>query len=319
MAEVLVTRRLPEGGTDPLVSAGHHVLGGVRETPWGPDELAAAVPDVDGLVCLLDERVDEGVLERGAAGRLKVVANVAVGYDNIDVTAAARLGIVVCNTPGVLDEATADVAFLLVLAAARLASDAERELRAGRFTGWGIDKYLGRDVAGAVLGIVGYGRIGRAVAARGAGFGMTVLHHSRTPTGEPGYVAGLEELLERADIVSLHVPLTDDTRHLIGPRELERMGPGSVLVNTARGPVVDEEALAEALESGTIFAAGLDVYEREPAVHPRLLAAPRTVLLPHIGSATFTTRCTMARLASSQVCDVLAGAVPPHPVLPAVR
>ena len=319
MAEVLVTRRLPAGGTDPLLSAGHHVLGGVRETPWGSDELAAAVPDVDGLVCLLDERVDEGVLERGAAGRLKVVANVAVGYDNIDVSAAARLGIVVCNTPGVLDEATADVAFLLVLAAARLASDAERELRAGRFTGWGIDKYLGRDVAGAVLGIVGYGRIGRAVAARGAGFGMTVLHHSRTPTGEPGYVAGLDELLERADIVSLHVPLTDDTRHLIGPRELERMGPGSVLVNTARGPVVDEEALAEALESGTVFAAGLDVYEREPAVHPRLLAAPRTVLLPHIGSATFTTRRTMARLASSQVCDVLAGVAPPHPVLPAVR
>jgi glyoxylate reductase len=318
VAEVLVTRRLPDGGTDPLVSAGHHVLGGVRETPWGPGELAAAVAGVDGLVCLLDEPVDAAVLERGAAGRLKVVANVAVGYDNIDVSTAARLGIVVCNTPGVLDEATADVAFLLVLAAARLASDAERELRAGRFTGWGIDKYLGRDVAGAVLGIVGYGRIGRAVAARGAGFGMTVLHHSRTPTGEPGWVADLDELLERADVVSLHVPLGEETRHLIGRRELARMGPDAVLVNTARGPVVDEEALAEALEAGTIFAAGLDVYEREPAVHPRLLAAPRTVLLPHIGSATTSTRLTMARLACSQVCDVLAGVSPPHPVLPAV-
>lgn len=318
MAEVLVTRLLPAGGTDPLVAAGHHVLGAVRETPWQQAELAAAVPDVDGLVCLLDERIDAGILERGAAGRLKVVANVAVGYDNIDVAAAARLGIVVCNTPGVLDEATADVAFLLVLAAARLASDAERELRQGRFSGWGIDKYLGRDVAGATLGLVGYGRIGRAVARRAAGFGMPVLHHTRTATGEPGHVAALDELLDRADIVSLHVPLSDGTRHLIGRRELARMGPGSVLVNTARGPVVDEEALAEALETGAIFAAGLDVYEREPAVHPRLLAAPRTVLLPHIGSATTSTRLTMARLACSQVCDVLAGAAPPHPVLPRV-
>lgn len=313
MAFVLVTRRLPEGGTDPLTAAGHVVVGDDGRERWDHDELSAVAATCDGVVCVLEDRIDAQLLGR-AAGRLKVVANVAVGYDNIDVRAAQRLGVVVCNTPGVLDDATADVAFLLVLAAARLAADAEGDLRAGRFSGWRLTGYLGRDVSGAVLGLVGYGRIGRAVARRAGGFGMTVLHHCRTPTGERGYVGDLATLLERADIVSLHVPLTDDTHHLVGRAELERMGPRSVLVNTARGPVVDEEALAEALHDGTIFAAGLDVYEHEPQVHPRLLDAPRTVLLPHIGSATTATRTAMARLACQQVCDVLAGLPPAHPV-----
>ena len=316
---VLVTRRLPEGSLDPLVDAGVVVQGGTDELPWERDVLAGAVAGVDGLVCLLDDPVDATVLRHGAGGKLRVVANVAVGYDNIDVATAAALGIVVCNTPGVLDAATADVAFLLVLAATRRSSDAEAELRSGGFTGWGLDKYLGRDVSGAVLGLVGYGRIGRAVAARAAGFGMTVLHHRPTPTGEPGYVGTLDELLERSDIVSLHVPLTEGTRHLIGRAELARMGPGAVLVNTSRGPVVDEEALADALHAGTIFGAGLDVYEHEPIVHPRLLDAPHTVLLPHIGSATVTTRQAMARLACAQVRDVLQGRAPAHPVTPPGR
>lgn len=313
---VLVTRRLPEGSLDPLLDAGVVVQGGIDELPWERDVLAGVVAEVDGLVCLLDDPVDATVLRHGAAGKLRVVANVAVGYDNIDVLTAAELGVVVCNTPDVLDAATADVAFLLVLAASRRSSDAETELRSGRFTGWGLAKYLGRDVSCGVLGLVGYGRIGRAVAARAAGFGMTVLHHRRTPTGEPGYVGTLDELLERSDIVSLHVPLTDRTRHLIGPDELSRMGPASVLVNTSRGAVVDEEALADALHAGTIFAAGLDVYEHEPVVHPRLLDAPHTVLLPHIGSATVTTRRAMARLACTQVRDVLQGRPPAHPVTP---
>jgi glyoxylate reductase len=309
-----VTRRLPEGGTAPLTEAGHAVLGGTKDDAWEPGALAAAFGKVDGVVCLLADRIDATVLQAGATAGLKVVANVAVGYDNIDVAAAAALGIVVCNTPGVLDQSTADLAFLLVLAASRLTSEAEGDLRAGRWPGWGITQYLGRDVHGAVLGVVGYGRIGRAVAARGRGFGMEVLHHSRRPTGEPGYVAELDDLLERSDVVSLHVPLTDSTRHLIGRPELERLGPDGVLVNTARGPVVDEEALADALHDGTIFAAGLDVFEREPVVHERLLSAPRAVLLPHIGSATTATRTAMARLACRQVVDVLAGRVPPHPV-----
>ncbi len=310
MARVLVTRILPDGGLDPLVARGHEIVQRADDTPFSHDELVAAVADVDATVCLLTDRVDEAVLTAGAAGRLKVVANVAVGYDNIDVAAARRLGVDVCNTPGVLDETTADLAFLLILAASRLVWDAERDLRAGTWGGWGINQYLGRDVHGAVLGLVGYGRIGAAVARRAAGFGMRVLHHTRRDTSVPGYTASLDALLAEADIVSLHVPLNDSTRHLVGGRELGLMRRGAVLVNTARGPVVDEEALADALHAGTIFAAGLDVYEGEPRVHPRLLDAPRTVLLPHIGSATQATRARMAQMACDGVCAVLDGSRP---------
>ena len=305
MARVLVTRALPPGSLGPL--AGHELVGPpAGDAPMSPDELAAAAPTVDAMVSLLTDRIDATVLRAGA-GRLRVVANVAVGYDNIDVGTARELGIVVCNTPGVLDETTADVAFLLLLAASRLATGAEADLRAGRWTGWGINQYLGQDVHGATLGIVGWGRIGQAVARRAAGFGMTVLHHARRDTGEPGYVAELDELLGRVDAVSLHVPLTAETRHLIDARRLGLMRPTAVLVNTARGPVVDEAALAAALHAGRLFAAGLDVYEREPAVHPELLTAPRTVLLPHIGSASVATRTRMGRTAAESVRRVLAG------------
>jgi len=218
----------------------------------------------------------------------------------------------VCNTPGVLDETTADLAFLLILGAARLASEAEADLRAGRWHGWGINQYLGRDVHGATLGLVGHGRIGQAVARRAAGFGMEVLHHTRTDTGLPGWRGDLDTMLTASDVVSLHVPLSDATHHLIDARRLALMRPTAVVVNTARGPVVDEEALAIALEEGRIFAAGLDVFEREPEVHPRLLAAPRTALLPHIGSASVATRTRMARLACEGVVAVLGGAEPPN-------
>ncbi|MGZ4795622.1 MAG: 2-hydroxyacid dehydrogenase [Acidimicrobiia bacterium] len=313
MGRVLVTRGLPAGGTDPLVAAGHEVVARADDTPFTADELRAALAEVDAVVCLLTDRIDESVLAAGAE-RLRVVANVAVGYDNVDVAAARARGITVCNTPGVLDETTADLAFLLVLAAARLAHEAEDDLRNGRWAGWGINQYLGRDVHGATLGLVGYGRIGRAVARRATGFGMTVLHHTRTDTGEHGWVGDLHRLLADADIVSLHVPLTDATRGLIGAAELAAMRPHAVLVNTARGPVVDEAALAAALTDGTIFAAGLDVFEREPEVHPALLAAPRTVLLPHVGSASVATRTRMAQLACAGVVAVLAGETPPNVV-----
>jgi len=310
-ARVLVTRRLPDGGLDPL--AAHELLGpNADDSPFSRDELRAHAAEVDGIVCVLTDGIDADLLKVGAAARLRVVANVAVGYDNIDVAAARELGIVVCNTPGVLDDTTADLAFTLVLAAARLAHDAEADLRAGRWPGWGITQYLGQDVHGATLGIVGYGRIGRAVARRAAGFDMRVLHHTRSHTGEPGYVADLDELLLESDIVSLHVPGGDATRHLIDARRLALMKPTAVLVNTARGPVVDEEALADALHAGRLFAAGLDVFEREPLIHPKLMDAPRTVLLPHIGSASQATRTQMARLASSAVATVLAGGVPPN-------
>jgi glyoxylate reductase len=312
VARVVVTRTLPAGGLDPLVEGGHDIVQRPDDTPYSHDELISAAAGADALVCLLTDRIDRAVLAAGAAGGLKVVGNVAVGYDNVDITAATELGVAVCNTPGVLDETTADLAFLLILAASRLGWEAERDLRAG-WEGWGINQYLGRDVHGAVLGLVGYGRIGAAVARRAAdGFGMKVLHHTRRPTGIPGYTESLDELLAHSDIVSLHVPLNDATRHLIGRRELGLMPRHAVLVNTARGPVVDEEALAEALHEGTIFGAGLDVYEHEPTVHPRLLTAPHTVLLPHIGSATLATRSRMAQMACDGVCAVLDGRKPPN-------
>ncbi|HMF03896.1 MAG TPA: D-glycerate dehydrogenase [Acidimicrobiia bacterium] len=316
MARVLVTRRLPPGGLDPLTEAGHELVEPEAER-FTQNEIVALAPDVDAIVSLLTDRIDASVLTAGAP-RLRVVANVAVGYDNIDLDAATERGVLVCNTPGVLDETTADLAFLLVLAAARRAWEAESDLRGGRWRGWDIDQYLGRDVHGAVLGVVGFGGIGQAVARRAAGFGMEVLHHTRRDTDMVGWRGDLDALLADSDIVTLHVPLTAETRHLVDARRLRLMKRDAVLVNTSRGPVVDEEALATALEDGTIFAAGLDVYEREPEVHPRLLAAPRTVLLPHIGSASVATRTRMAQVAARNVVAALAGERPENLVpLPA--
>jgi glyoxylate reductase len=316
VSRVLVTSQLPPGSLDPLLAAGHEITQNPGDVPFTPDKLTAAVQGADGLVCLLTDRIDQRVIEAGTGGngRLKVVATVSVGHDNVDVAAAAAAGVVVCNTPGVLDQTTADLAWTLIMAASRLTSPAERDLRGGLWPGWGIGQYLGHDVHDRVLGVVGWGRIGKAVARRAVGFDMRVLHHARRPTGEPGYTAELDELIGAADIVSLHVPLSQETYHLIDERRLALMKPTAVVVNTARGPIVDEAALAAALHSGALFAAGLDVYEKEPAVHPDLLAAPRTVLLPHIGSATIETRTAMARLAASGVAAVLAGEVPANAV-----
>ncbi len=281
------------------------------------DELVQLAAECDGIVCHLTDRIDTAVLSSGGNGRLRVVANAAVGYDNIDLVSAHAMGITVCNTPGVLDETTADLTFLLILTATRLGTDAERDLREGRWTGWGFGTHLARDVHGATLGLVGFGRIARAVAQRADGFNMGVIHTARHDTGVTGFVPKLDELLERSDIVSLHVPLSESTRHLIGAAQLARMKPTAVLINTARGPVVDENALADALENGIIYSAGLDVFDGEPNVNPRLLSAPRATLLPHIGSATIATRTRMARLACQGVCDVLAGRTPPNAVVPA--
>ena len=235
MARVLVTRRLTSGGTDPLVAAGHDIIGPLPDdAPMSADELCEGAATSDAIVCLLTDRIDAAVLAAGAkGGRLRVVANAAVGYDNIDVATARGLGIAVCNTPGVLDATTADLAFLLILAATRTASLAEDDLRNGRWKGWGFTTHLAQDVHGATLGLVGYGRIAQAVAARAQGFDMEVLHTSRHDTGRAGYVATLPELLERCDIVSLHVPLTEATHHLIGAAELALMKPTAVLINTA--------------------------------------------------------------------------------------
>ncbi len=314
MARILVTRRMPGDGLSLLGE--HEVVGpNPDDRPFTRDELCEQAGGVDAIVCLLTDRIDERVLEAGR-GRLRVVGNVAVGYDNVDIEAAARLAVAVCNTPGVLDETTADIAFLLILAASRRAREAEAELRDGHWQGFRIDHLLGRDVHGATLGLVGYGRIARAVARRASGFGMRVFHHARRDTGCEGYVASLDQLIPQVDILSLHVPGGPQTRHLIDARRISLLRRSAVLVNTARGSVVDEAALADALVAGRLFAAGLDVYEREPEVHPRLLTAPRTVLLPHIGSASLATRSEMVRLAVRGVTQVLAGETPPNLVTP---
>lgn len=316
MAEkVLVTREIPEAGLRLLEDFDVTVL---AEAPPSRDELLEAVRSANGVLATATEKVDGEVMDAAGEG-LAVVANMAVGYDNIDVEAASERSVVVTNTPGVLDETTADVAFMLLLAAARRLGEGERLLRAGKWEWWGPKQLRGYDVWGKTLGIIGMGRIGRAVARRGKGFGMQIAYHNRSRDEEAERELGaryldLEELLGEADYVSIHTPLTPETRHLIGARELEMMKPASVLVNTSRGPVLDEVALAEALAERRIFAAGLDVYEEEPKVHPKLLELENVVLAPHIGSASFETRDKMAVLAAENLAAVLRGEDPKTPV-----
>lgn len=284
-------------------------------------ELLTDVRGAAALVCLLTDRVDAELLD-AAGPSLRVVANMAVGHDNIDLAACAARGITVTNTPGVLDEATADLAFALLLAASRRVVEADAFVRSGEPWSWRPDLFVGLDVSsGATLGIVGLGRIGLAMARRARAFDMRIIATPSRSAGDEAARLGIEtlplsDLLVASDVVSLHCPLTPDTRHLIGAEELRLMGPESVLVNTARGPIVDEAALAAALADGTIGAAGLDVFENEPAVHPDLLALPNVVLLPHIGSAGRATRDRMAMLAIDNARAVLAGEPAPTPVHP---
>jgi glyoxylate reductase len=260
--------------------------------------------DADALVCLLLDRIDAAVLAR--APKLRVVANCAVGYDNVDVDACARRSVAVTNTPDVLTEATAELAIALVFAAARRLGEGERLARSGAWPGWRLDQLLGEPIAGRTLGIVGLGRIGQAVARRGEALGMRVI------SSDPRGGIDVDELFARADVVSLHCPLTPETRHLVNAARLARMKPTAILVNTARGGIVDGAALADALERGIIFAAALDVFEREPEIDARLLAAPRLVLAPHLGSATTEARTAMAQLCADAVIAVLSGKSPPN-------
>ncbi len=312
---VLVTREIPEAGLRLLADFDVTVL---AERPPTRDELLEAVRGTSGVLSTATEKMDGAVMDAAGEG-LRVIANMAVGYDNIDVEAAGERGIVVTNTPGVLDETTADVAFMLVLAAARRLGEGERLLRAGKWEWWGPKQLRGLDVWGTRLGIVGMGRIGRAVARRGRGFGMEILYHNRSRKEDAENELGaryldLDDLLRESDFVSIHTPLTDETRHLISERELGLMRETAVLVNTSRGPVVDEGALAAALAEGRIFAAGLDVYEEEPKVHPELLELENVVLAPHVGSATIDTRDKMATLAAENLAGVLRGEEPKTPV-----
>ena len=312
MARVLVTAHLPGDGPARIAAAGHDVV--YRDEVGGMprEELLARVAGSDALVAMMVDRVDAELLE-AAGPQLAVVCDVVVGYDNVDVAACTERGVVVTNTPGVLTDATADIAMALVLMTTRRLGAAERRVRTGEPWRWSFTADLGTGLRGRTLGIVGPGEIGLATARRATGFGMEVLLSGRSQP-DPGVVSGLgarvvdlDELLAASDVVSLHCPLTPATHHLIGAEQLRAMKPTAHLVNTARGPVVDEAALVAALESGEIVGAGLDVFEDEPRVHPGLLGRDDVVLLPHVGSATLETRTAMADLAVANVLAVLAG------------
>ena len=307
MGQVFVTRRFPGDGLERLAAAGHQVDVWEGADPPSAEQLAERAAEADGLGCTLTDRIDAALLDR--CPRLRTVANYGVGYDNVDVAACAERGVAVANTPNMLTDATADLAFALLLAAARRLPETRQAVLDGRWGTWEPGEWLGHDVGGATLGIVGAGRIGEAVARRGEGFGMTVLR-TTSRGGTP-----LPELLERSDFVSLHVPLNDSTRHLIGRDALARMKPTAILVNTARGPVVDTDALVAALHAGEIGGAALDVTDPEPlpADHP-LLRAPNVLVLPHIGSATTRTRSRMTEIVAANLLAGLAGEPLPQAV-----
>ena len=315
---ILVTHRVLSGGLELLHT--HHE---VHQHPGLDDraELLERVGRFDALLPLLTVRVDDEVLAAGAP-RLRVVANYAVGFDNVDLAAATRRGVLVTNTPGVLTGATADLTWALILGVARRLVEGDKLLRAGRYHGWDPLMLLGADVAGKTLGVVGLGNIGQAVARRAAGFDMRVLFHD--PAHEApvdlglitAYPVSLERLLNEAHVVTLHTPLTDETHHLLNAARLALMRPDAFLINTARGPLVDEAALVDCLRSGSIAGAALDVYEAEPAVAPGLVELDNVLLLPHLGSATRGARGGMARTAAANAHAVLSGQRPPNLVNP---
>lgn len=322
---LFLTRRIPEPGYS-LAHREFLVSGGEDDEPLARALLLRGVAGNDALLCLLSETIDGPVMD-AAGERLRVISNMAVGFDNVDVAAATARGILVTNTPGVLTDATADLAWTLIMAIARRVVEGDRLVRERRFERWGPFLLLGRAVAGATLGIVGMGRIGRAVARRALGWDMRVLYtrlHGPLPDEEvpPGarwdHCPTLDHLLGEADIVSIHVPLDESTRHLIGARELDLMRPGSYLINTSRGPVVDEVALVDALRAGRLGGAGLDVYEREPELAPGLAELENAVLLPHLGSATVETRGRMAVLAVENALAAVRGVPVAHMVNPEV-
>jgi lactate dehydrogenase-like 2-hydroxyacid dehydrogenase len=316
---VVVTRRLYPFLIDELRAA-FAVADNQDDVSLAPEQLAQRLADADGALIVAGERVDEALLAR--APRLKVVANVAVGYNNLDLAACTRRGVAATNTPDVLNETTADHGFALLLAAARRVGESERWLRAGHWKRWTFDMFPGADLHGRTLGIVGMGRIGQAIARRGSGFSMRVVYHNRArlPAEQEGGATWLpkEELLRQADHLVLMVPYAQATHHLIGAAELALMKPTAVLVNLARGGVVDDAALIRALRDGRLAAAGLDVFEGEPQLNPGFLELENVVLTPHIASSTRATREAMARLAMRNLAEALAGRRPPSLLNPEV-
>ena len=311
---ILLTGKIPSSVLATLESIGdvdQYRRDGVDVMPH--DELVARVAGKQALVSMITDAIDTSVIEAGKD--LRIIANAAVGYNNIDVAAARARGVIVTNTPGVLTDATADLTWALVLGITRRIGEGERLIRRGGWKGWTFDFMLGSELRGKQLGIVGYGGIGRAVAMRGRAFGMRVAYTSRTPKSEPDAEAmPLDRLLSTSDVVSLHCPLTAETKHLIDQPALARMKRSAYLINTSRGPVVDEKALAWALRTRLIAGAGLDVFENEPKVEPELVTLENVMLVPHLGSGTVETRTAMADLAVRNVAAVLTGRPPMTPV-----
>ncbi len=320
MDRVFVTLPLPSPGIDMLRDRFEVTMVEAEGLPEERVKRYVADTDPVGIVGMVNVPITEEIM--AAAPQLRVVANYAVGYNNVDVAAATRRGVLVTNTPGVLTEATADLAFALLLAVARRVVESDRFLRQGKFKGWKADLLLGTDVYSAVLGIIGFGRIGQAVARRGLGFNMSILYSDArrvAPEVESELRAQyvpLDELLRKADFVTIHADLNDQTRHLIGERELKLMGPNHYLINAARGPIVDEKALVHALKEGWIKGAGIDVYEREPQTEPGLTDCWNAVLLPHLGSATVSARAAMAETAAKNLIAAVEGQKPPNLVNP---
>lgn len=319
--KILVTGRLPDSIIRSL-SEHCEVEANTEDKPMEMDAILAAIPDKEGLLSMITDRVDDELM--GRAPGLRIISQMAVGFNNIDVGAATRRGIPVTNTPGVLTDATAELAFALLLAVARRVVEGDRMVREGRFRHWAPFLFLGSQVSRKTLGIIGMGRIGRAVAKRASGFDMKIIYHNpkRLSAAEEEqcsvHYRGLEELLAEADFVSLHVPLTEKTTHLIGKKELAMMKKTAFLINTARGPVVNEKDLVEALRRKVIAGAGIDVYENEPTLEPGLSELENAVLLPHVGSGTLETRMKMAEMAVESLIVGLGGNVPPRLVNPEV-
>ncbi|MGD8226986.1 MAG: D-glycerate dehydrogenase [Desulfobacteraceae bacterium] len=313
--KVLITCNLPKEvvGT---IEKKHHVQVNDEDQPMVRKRLLQSVKDKEGLLCTITDQIDGELLDK--APHLRMIANYGVGFNNIDLGAATAKGIPVSNTPGVLTDATADITLTLILATARRVVEGDKRNRKGEFQFWAPLLFLGREVSGKTLGIIGLGRIGKAVVQRARGFEMHLLYHNRhrfklSEEKQLGVqYADLKRLLTEADFVSLHVPLTDQTHHLIGPHELERMKPSAILINASRGPVVDERALVTALKTGQIAGAGLDVYEEEPNLAPGLADLDNVTLLPHVGSATLETRTKMAQLAVENLLAGLRGEIPPN-------
>ena len=315
---IFVTRKIPQPGLDLLIQNCDTVDINPDDRVLTQEELLAGVAGRDGVLCLLTDKIDDAVFE-AAGPQCKVFANYAVGYNNIDVEAAKRRGMRVTNTPGVLTDATADMAWSLLFSAARRIAESDKFMRTGEWTGWGPMQVLGQDITGRTLGVVGAGRIGTNFALKSSGFKMKVLYADSVPNEELEEKVGatrvaLDDLLKNSDFVSVHVPLMPETTHLIGERELGLMKPSAVLINTSRGPVLDEVALVKALKEKSIAAAGLDVYEDEPKAKPGLLELDNVVACPHIASATVETRSRMAVMAAENLLAALNGEEPANPV-----